>query len=146
MWSADEDIPIDVGLTSFGIQSGPTSGSQKSEEEQPIYFASPDSVPSSERRLVRQYFLRFLLASNVIVLVYHRHTYHICGVPKPFENSPSSKPRLVRLQLFSLCTLIEYSERIQSDQSLTMIRKLAIDYVNFIKECWVHASVRPFHS
>lgn len=23
-----------------------------------------------------------------------------------------------------------------------MIRKLAVDYVNFIKECWVHASVR----
>ncbi|PPQ94447.1 hypothetical protein CVT25_002538 [Psilocybe cyanescens] len=28
----------------------------------------------------------------------------------------------------------------QSDQCVTMIRKLAIDYVNFIKECWVHAS------
>lgn len=33
--------------------------------------------------------------------------------------------------------------RIQSDQTITMIRKLAIDYVNFIKECWVHASVSP---
>jgi len=27
-----------------------------------------------------------------------------------------------------------------------MIRKLSIDYVNFIKECWVHASVSNFTS
>ena len=32
-------------------------------------------------------------------------------------------------------------DRAQSDECLTMIRKLSIDYVNFIKECWVHASV-----
>jgi len=32
--------------------------------------------------------------------------------------------------------------RTQSDELLGTIRKLAIDYVNFIKECWVHASVR----
>jgi hypothetical protein len=25
-----------------------------------------------------------------------------------------------------------------------MIRKLAVDYLNFIKECWVHASVRLY--
>ncbi|PFH51019.1 hypothetical protein AMATHDRAFT_59952 [Amanita thiersii Skay4041] len=31
-------------------------------------------------------------------------------------------------------------EWIQSEQTLTVIRKLAIDYVNFIKECWIHAS------
>ncbi|KAF7356620.1 Nuclear pore complex protein Nup85 [Mycena venus] len=31
-------------------------------------------------------------------------------------------------------------EWIQSEQNLTVIRKLAIDYVNFIKECWIHAS------
>ncbi|KAJ6447407.1 hypothetical protein C8R47DRAFT_1273691, partial [Mycena vitilis] len=30
--------------------------------------------------------------------------------------------------------------RIQSEQNLTVMRKLAIDYVNFIKECWIHAS------
>ncbi|KAJ7890556.1 Nup85 nucleoporin-domain-containing protein [Mycena olivaceomarginata] len=30
--------------------------------------------------------------------------------------------------------------RIQSEQNLTVMRKLAIDYVNFIKECWTHAS------
>ncbi|TFK39439.1 nucleoporin Nup85-like protein [Crucibulum laeve] len=35
---------------------------------------------------------------------------------------------------------LQEADWIQSDQSLTMIRKLAIDYVNFIKECWVHAS------
>ncbi|KAF8159828.1 Nup85 nucleoporin-domain-containing protein [Crassisporium funariophilum] len=29
---------------------------------------------------------------------------------------------------------------IQSDQCLIMMRKLAVDYVIFIKECWVHAS------
>ncbi|KAF8646884.1 hypothetical protein AX16_007062 [Volvariella volvacea WC 439] len=31
---------------------------------------------------------------------------------------------------------------LQQPQNLTMIRKLSIDYVNFIKECWIHAS-RP---
>jgi nuclear pore complex protein Nup85 len=29
----------------------------------------------------------------------------------------------------------------QSEQTLIVVRKLAIDYVNFIKECWIHASV-----
>ncbi|KAM6496834.1 Nucleoporin Nup85-like protein [Amanita muscaria] len=32
------------------------------------------------------------------------------------------------------------AEWIQSEQTLNIIRKLAIDYVNFIRECWVHAS------
>ncbi|KAJ6591607.1 Nup85 nucleoporin-domain-containing protein [Mycena vulgaris] len=31
-------------------------------------------------------------------------------------------------------------EWIQSEQNLIVMRKLAIDYVNFIKECWIHAS------
>lgn len=31
--------------------------------------------------------------------------------------------------------------RMQSEQTVNMVRKLAIDYVNFIKECWAHASV-----
>ncbi|KAF8713566.1 hypothetical protein AX14_012920 [Amanita brunnescens Koide BX004] len=31
-------------------------------------------------------------------------------------------------------------EWMQSEQTLNIVRKLAIDYVNFIKECWVHAS------
>ncbi|KAJ7115936.1 Nup85 nucleoporin-domain-containing protein [Mycena epipterygia] len=31
-------------------------------------------------------------------------------------------------------------EWMQSEQNLTVVRKLAIDYVNFIKECWIHAS------
>ncbi|KAJ7043585.1 Nup85 nucleoporin-domain-containing protein [Mycena alexandri] len=31
-------------------------------------------------------------------------------------------------------------EWLQSEQNLTVMRKLAIDYVNFIKECWIHAS------
>ncbi|KAF9054665.1 Nup85 nucleoporin-domain-containing protein [Panaeolus papilionaceus] len=33
-----------------------------------------------------------------------------------------------------------HSEWLESEETLTLIRKLAIDYVNFIKECWVHAS------
>ncbi|KAF8343506.1 Nup85 nucleoporin-domain-containing protein [Amanita rubescens] len=31
-------------------------------------------------------------------------------------------------------------EWMQSEQTVNIVRKLAIDYVNFIKECWVHAS------
>ncbi|KAJ7066584.1 nucleoporin Nup85-like protein [Mycena amicta] len=31
-------------------------------------------------------------------------------------------------------------EWIQNEQNLAVMRKLSIDYVNFIKECWIHAS------
>ncbi|KAF8216477.1 Nup85 nucleoporin-domain-containing protein [Mycena galopus ATCC 62051] len=62
---------------------------------------------------------------------------------------PSSERRLFitdTLVIFAAFqNLIETSrtkdpEWIQNEQSLTVMRKLAIDYVNFIKECWVHAS------
>lgn len=38
--------------------------------------------------------------------------------------------------------LLNVEFRLQTPEALTMLRKLGIDYVNFIKECWVHASVR----
>jgi len=47
---------------------------------------------------------------------------------------------LVRLE----STLTDW-DRKQSEEFIGMARKLAIDYVNFIKECWVHASVCSLH-
>ncbi|KAJ7091342.1 Nup85 nucleoporin-domain-containing protein [Mycena belliarum] len=75
-------------------------------EEQPVYFPSIDSVPSSERRL-------FITDTLVIFAAFQNL----------IKTSRQKDP-----------------EWIQSEQNLTVMRKLAIDYVNFIKECWIHAS------
>jgi len=32
--------------------------------------------------------------------------------------------------------------RLQAPEALKMLRKLGVDYVNFIRECWMHVSVR----
>ncbi|RDB15810.1 Nuclear pore complex protein Nup85 [Hypsizygus marmoreus] len=77
-----------------------------SNEEQPIYFANPESVPSSERRLfITDTLIIFAALQNLLKAAEHQEL-----------------------------------EWLQSEQTLLMIRKLAIDYVNFIKECWIHAS------
>jgi len=34
--------------------------------------------------------------------------------------------------------------RTQHENSHRIIRKLALDYVNFAKECWIHTAVRTF--
>ncbi|KAF8074701.1 nucleoporin Nup85-like protein [Lyophyllum atratum] len=75
-------------------------------DEQPIYFASLDIVPSSERRL-------FITDTQIIF--------------SAFQNLLKAAKH-------------QEPEWIQSEKSLEMMRKLAIDYVNFIKECWIHAS------
>ncbi|KAF9461545.1 nucleoporin Nup85-like protein [Collybia nuda] len=102
---------LGVFVTSAGLPDEKTHGSDLN-DEQPIYFASPNRVPSSERRL--------FITDTLIIF-------------SAFQNLLKT----ARLQ---------DPEWIQSEQSLTMIRKLGIDYVNFIKECWIHASqpiVRP---
>ncbi|KAF9526094.1 Nup85 nucleoporin-domain-containing protein [Crepidotus variabilis] len=76
------------------------------EDEQPIYFASRQAVPSSERRL--------FLTDTLLIFT-------------AFRNLLKSAPN-------------RESNWVQSDAFVGMTRKLAIDYVNFIKECWVHAS------
>ncbi|KJA25724.1 hypothetical protein HYPSUDRAFT_134002 [Hypholoma sublateritium FD-334 SS-4] len=76
------------------------------DEEQPLYFASLNAIPSSERRL--------LLTDTLIIFT---------AFQKLLQSAETREPGWL-----------------QSEQCLTMIRKLAIDYVNFIKECWVHAS------
>lgn len=43
-----------------------------------------------------------------------------------------------RIQDAILCT------RTQHEDSQRIIRKLALDYVNFAKECWIHTAVRNF--
>jgi hypothetical protein len=47
---------------------------------------------------------------------------------------------MVRVPVAKQSIGLHRRRRIQSEQSLTVMRKLAIDYVNFIKECWIHAS------
>ncbi|KAF9482632.1 hypothetical protein BDN70DRAFT_966723 [Pholiota conissans] len=79
---------------------------RSTQEEQPLYFASMNTIPSSERRL--------LLTDTLIIFT---------AFQKLLQSAASQEPGWI-----------------QSEQCLTMIRKLAIDYVNFVKECWVHAS------
>ncbi|KAH6910043.1 Nup85 nucleoporin-domain-containing protein [Coprinopsis sp. MPI-PUGE-AT-0042] len=81
-------------------------GSSGASEEQPIYFASIDKPPSSERRL-------FITDTLSIFTAFHA---------------------------FLAATKEESPGLTQNDQTWTVLRKLAIDYVLFIKECWVHAS------
>ena len=38
--------------------------------------------------------------------------------------------------------IIEVFSRLQDEPSQRVMRKLALDYVNFAKECWVHTAVR----
>jgi len=75
-------------------------------EDQPIYFASLDAVPSSERRL--------FITDTLIIFAAFQNLLKAAKQQEP--------------------------EWIQSEKSLEVMRKLAIDYVNFIKECWIHAS------
>ncbi|KAG5654215.1 hypothetical protein H0H81_006249, partial [Sphagnurus paluster] len=77
-----------------------------SNDDQPIYFAGIDTVPSSERRL--------FITDTLIIFAAFQNLIKAAKQQEPGW--------------------------LQSDQSLEMLRKLAIDYVNFIKECWIHAS------
>ncbi|KAF7969294.1 hypothetical protein HWV62_22433 [Athelia sp. TMB] len=98
--------PSNNSLAVYVSSSAPTG--QKSEEphEQPVYFASMDAAPSSERRL-------FLSDTSVIFAAFQNFT----NAAKERDN-----------------------EWVQDEQNLEIIRKLANDYINHIKECWIHAS------
>ncbi|KDR68007.1 hypothetical protein GALMADRAFT_79171 [Galerina marginata CBS 339.88] len=98
------DNSFGVFITSAGAAA--TDNRRLPDDDQPIYFASLDAIPSSERRL-------FLTDTLLIFSAFQNL----------MKTSANQEP-----------------DWIQSEQCLTMIRKLAIDYVNFIKECWVHAS------
>ncbi|KAK7012223.1 nuclear pore complex protein Nup85 [Favolaschia claudopus] len=99
--------PLDNSLAVF---TTPASSSQSArrppDEEQPVYFAGSDAVPSYERRL-------FITDTLVIFAAFQNL----------LKTSRSKDP-----------------EWIHNERNLTVMRKLAIDYVNFIKECWIHAS------
>lgn len=36
--------------------------------------------------------------------------------------------------------------RITEPDAMAAVRKFGFDYVNFVKECWIHVSVRPLTS
>ncbi|KAF4610945.1 hypothetical protein D9613_006754 [Agrocybe pediades] len=100
--------PADNSLSAFITNLNPPSPeeTEKEDDDQPIYFASLDAVPSSERRL-------FLTDTSVIFSAFQH-----------LMKTAATRP----------------DDWTQSDEYITMVRKLSIDYVNFIKECWVHAS------
>ncbi|KAJ6607496.1 Nup85 nucleoporin-domain-containing protein [Mycena sp. CBHHK59/15] len=56
---------------------------------------------------------------------------------------PSSERRLFitdTLVIFAAFQNLIKTARTKDPECLTVMRKLAVDYVNFIKECWIHAS------
>ena len=118
--------------------------SHATNDDQPVYFAGLDVAPSSERRLV---------SAAINMLDLHNFELHTSSLQIPllylllfriFSKTLQLKKKAGQLPSnldSQILTLFFFGHRIQSKQSLTMIRKLAIDYVNFIKECWVHASV-----
>ncbi|KAF8998522.1 nucleoporin Nup85-like protein [Cyathus striatus] len=99
--------PFSNSLAVFlSSQLPPSQEKLNQDEDFPVYFASMDALPSSERRL--------FISDTLIIFA-------------AFQNLLKT-------------ARLKGSEWTQSDECLTMIRKLAIDYVNFCKECWVHAS------
>lgn len=77
-------------------------------------------------------------ASNTIV--HRRHRSYILNVQKHVERRAVKRSNLVRdPQLLRRPSNNNF--RLQTRQALEIIRKLSVDYVNFIKECWIHASV-----
>ncbi|KAF5383546.1 hypothetical protein D9615_003741 [Tricholomella constricta] len=101
--------PLNPSLAIFVTSTTPSdehSLKPDSNDDQPIYFAGLDSVPSSERRL--------FITDTLIIFAAFQNLMKAAKQQEP--------------------------DWLQSDQSLEVMRKLAIDYVNFIKECWIHAS------
>ncbi|KAJ6518778.1 Nup85 nucleoporin-domain-containing protein [Mycena sanguinolenta] len=99
--------PLDNSLAVFVTDASSSQpGRRPPDEEQPIYFATLDAIPSAERRL-------FITDTLVIFAAFQNL----------IKTSRTKDP-----------------EWIQNEQNITVMRKLSIDYVNFIKECWIHAS------
>ncbi|KAG6873516.1 hypothetical protein C0995_014784 [Termitomyces sp. Mi166 len=98
--------PLNASLAISIASTNPSSSKHGSSDEQPIYFASLNLAPSSERRL-------FITDTLVIFSAFQ----------KVMETSKEHNPGwLLR------------------DENVNLFRKLAIDYVNFIREYWIHAS------
>ncbi|KAG5720185.1 Nuclear pore complex protein Nup85 [Termitomyces sp. T112] len=98
--------PLDASLAISVTSANPSGSRNGSSDKQPIYFASLDMAPSSERRL-------FITDTLVIFSAFQK----VVETSKEHEHG-----WLLR------------------DENVNIFRKLAIDYVNFIKECWIHAS------
>nr|GAT45669.1 predicted protein [Mycena chlorophos] len=99
--------PLDNSVAVFVTSAHASKPSKRPpDEEQPVYFASLDAIPSSERRL-------FITDTLVIFAAFQNL----------LRTGKSKQP-----------------DWIQNDQTTAVMRKLSIDYVNFIKECWIHAS------
>ncbi|KAJ4479675.1 nucleoporin Nup85-like protein [Lentinula edodes] len=75
-------------------------------QQETVYLAGCDDVPSSERRL--------FIADTVVIFSMFKSM---------LKDAQSRDPTWL-----------------QTRQALEIIRKLSVDYVNFIKECWIHAS------
>ncbi|TFK60439.1 hypothetical protein BDN72DRAFT_939980 [Pluteus cervinus] len=97
--------PLDNTLAVF---VAPTNLEQdpKNDSNEPIYLASFESIPVSERRL--------FISDTLIIFAAFQNLLKTARQHEP--------------------------DWIQSPENLQAIRKLGIDYVNFIKECWIHAS------
>ncbi|KAF5343825.1 hypothetical protein D9757_013915 [Collybiopsis confluens] len=78
----------------------PSSENSRLEQEETVYFASHDDIPSSDRRLILSSFSTFS----------------------------------------AIWSTMRSRESLMSREALEILRKLSIDYVNFIKESWIHLS------
>ena len=118
-------------------------------EEQLLYFACTDPIPSSARRLVSLnsfVFLNFpvdLLCSLSVIRPWSLPLSKTLW-PPPVTRAQDGED--APLEFTYRAPLIQsWSSRLQSDSRQSILRKLAIDYINHIKECWIHASVCEPH-
>ncbi|KAK0488650.1 nucleoporin Nup85-like protein [Armillaria novae-zelandiae] len=95
-----------VFLTTSTDARGPRK--ENTDEEIPIYFASTDAAPTSERRL--------FITDTIVIF-------------STFQSLYQSR-------------IATDSQWFQNTEALSIVRKLSIDYVNFIREYWTNLTDR----
>ncbi|KAJ3508718.1 hypothetical protein NLJ89_g5602 [Agrocybe chaxingu] len=100
--------PADNTFAVFIQNAGLPTGDRRHavDEDQPIYFAGRNTVPSSERRL-------FLTDTSIV----------FAALQNLLKDAATREP-----------------DWAQSEEYYAVIRKLAVDYVVHVQECWRHAS------
>ncbi|KAK0189185.1 Nup85 nucleoporin-domain-containing protein [Armillaria mellea] len=102
--------PVGNALAVFLTASTNVHGPRKenNDEEVPIYFASTDAAPTSERRL--------FITDTIVIF-------------STFQSLYQSQ-------------IATDSQWLQNTETLSIVRKLSIDYVNFIREYWTNLTDR----
>ncbi|KAJ3984094.1 hypothetical protein F5890DRAFT_95021 [Lentinula detonsa] len=98
-----------------------TSKTSTIKQDEAVCFATDDDVPSSERRL--------FIADTLVIL----------SMLKSMHDAKLLEIYLGSWSISFATSILHKTIRLQTRQALEIIRKLSIDYIDFIEECWIHA-------